>query len=124
MSYAPFRGGQNPLEPGLVIGPEQMAEDLAQLAKVTGCIRTYSVGNGLERIPELAEKAGLTVGSILVEAKGISVRGMSATAVAEHLRVGTGTRDLVFSSDPRVYAALRRALYLPLSEICLLPCTR
>ncbi|MDO8980037.1 MAG: beta-(1-6) glucans synthase, partial [Afipia sp.] len=57
VSYAPFRGGQNPLEPGLVIGPEQMAEDLAQLAKVTGCVRTYSVGNGLERIPELAEKA-------------------------------------------------------------------
>jgi len=61
VSYAPFRGAQNPLEPGLVIPPEQIAEDLAQLAKVTGCIRTYSVGNGLERIPELAEKAGLKV---------------------------------------------------------------
>ena len=38
-----------------------MAQDLAQLAKVTGCIRTYSVGNGLDRVPELAEKAGLKV---------------------------------------------------------------
>lgn len=61
VSYAPFRGAQNPLEPGLVIAAEQMAEDFAQLAKVTGCIRTYSVGNGLDRVPELAEKAGLKV---------------------------------------------------------------
>ena len=61
VSYAPFRDGQNPLQPGLVIAPEQMAQDLAQLAKVTGCIRTYSVGNGLDRVPELAEKAGLKV---------------------------------------------------------------
>ena len=61
MSYAPFRGAQNPLEPGLVIPPEQIAQDLAQLAKVTGCIRTYSVGNGLDAIPELAQKAGLKV---------------------------------------------------------------
>ena len=61
VSYAPFREGQNPLQPGLVIAPEQMAQDLAQLAKVTGCIRTYSVGNGLDRVPELAEKAGLKV---------------------------------------------------------------
>lgn len=38
-----------------------MAEDFAQLAKITGCIRTYSVGNGLERAPELAQKAGLKV---------------------------------------------------------------
>jgi hypothetical protein len=59
VSYAPFREGQNPLQPGLVIAPEQMAQDLAQLAKVTGCIRTYSVGNGLDRVPELAEKAVL-----------------------------------------------------------------
>ena len=61
VSYAPFRGAQNPLEPGLMIAPEQMAQDLAQLAKVTGCIRTYSVGNGLDRVPELAQKAGLKV---------------------------------------------------------------
>ncbi|MGL4557271.1 MAG: beta-(1-6) glucans synthase, partial [Afipia sp.] len=61
VSYAPFRGGQNPLQPGLIIAPEQMAQDLAQLAKVTDCIRTYSVGNGLEQIPELAQKAGLKV---------------------------------------------------------------
>lgn len=61
VSYAPFRGAQNPLEPGLVVTPEQMAEDFAQLAKVTGCIRTYSTGNGMDKVPELAQKAGLKV---------------------------------------------------------------
>ena len=61
VSYAPFRGAQNPLELGLIVPPEQMAEDFAQLAKITGCIRTYSVGNGLDRVPELAQKAGLKV---------------------------------------------------------------
>jgi exo-beta-1,3-glucanase (GH17 family) len=61
VSYAPFRGTQNPLQPGLVIPPEQIAQDFAQLAKVTDCVRTYSVGNGLERVPELAQKAGLKV---------------------------------------------------------------
>jgi exo-beta-1,3-glucanase (GH17 family) len=61
VSYAPFRGDQNPLQPGLVIAPEQMEQDLAQLAKITNCVRTYSVGNGLDKVPELARKAGLKV---------------------------------------------------------------
>ncbi|WP_244432909.1 MULTISPECIES: beta-(1-6) glucans synthase [unclassified Afipia] len=45
----------------MIIAPEQIAQDLAQLAKVTDCIRTYSVGNGLDQVPELAQKAGLKV---------------------------------------------------------------
>lgn len=61
VSYAPFRGAQNPLEPGLMVTPEQMAEDFAQLAKITPCIRTYSTGNGMDKVPELARKAGLKV---------------------------------------------------------------
>jgi len=61
VSYAPFRGSQNPLELGLIVPPEQMAQDIAQLAKITNCIRTYSVGNGLDRVPELAQKVGLKV---------------------------------------------------------------
>ncbi|MEH2508948.1 exo-beta-1,3-glucanase (GH17 family) [Nitrobacteraceae bacterium AZCC 1564] len=61
VSYAPFRDDQNPLQPGLVISPAQMEQDLAQLAKVTDCVRTYSVGNGLDKVPELARKAGLKV---------------------------------------------------------------
>jgi glucan 1,3-beta-glucosidase len=44
-----------------MVPPAQIAEDLAQLAKVTTCIRTYSTANGLDRVPELARAAGLKV---------------------------------------------------------------
>src|ERR1035437_3215925 len=61
VSYAPFRGAQTPLLPTTHIAPEQIAQDLAQLAKITDCVRTYSIENGLDRVPELAAKAGLKV---------------------------------------------------------------
>jgi exo-beta-1,3-glucanase (GH17 family) len=61
VSYAPFRGSQTPLNPALIVSPEDIQEDLTELAKVTHCIRTYSVDNGLEKVPELASKVGLKV---------------------------------------------------------------
>jgi exo-beta-1,3-glucanase (GH17 family) len=61
VSYAPFRDTQTPLSPTTHIGPEQIARDLAQLAKVTDCVRTYSIENGLDQVPELAAKVGLKV---------------------------------------------------------------
>jgi hypothetical protein len=42
VSYAPFRNEQTPHDPTLIVSPQQIAEDLAELAKVTKCIRTYS----------------------------------------------------------------------------------
>ncbi len=61
VSYAPFRGDQTPHNPDLIVSPEQIAEDLVELAKVTKCVRTYSIDNGLDKVPELASKAGLKV---------------------------------------------------------------
>lgn len=61
VSYAPFRGEQTPHDSTLVVPPEQIAEDLAELAKVSKCIRTYSIDNGLDKVPELASKVGLKV---------------------------------------------------------------
>lgn len=61
VSYAPFRGDQTPLNPKLIVGPEQIQEDLVELAKISGCIRTYSVDNGLDKIPEIASRVGLKV---------------------------------------------------------------
>jgi exo-beta-1,3-glucanase (GH17 family) len=61
VSYAPFRGAQTPLITSTHIGADQIAQDLAQLAKITDCVRTYSVDNGLDQVPELAAKAGLKV---------------------------------------------------------------
>ena len=61
VSYAPFRGAQTPLLATTHISPEQIAQDLAQLAKITDCVRTYSIENGLDQVPGLAAKVGLKV---------------------------------------------------------------
>ena len=61
VSYAPFRDDQTPHDPTLIVSPEQIAEDLAELAKVSKCIRTYSIDNGLDKVPELASRVGLKV---------------------------------------------------------------
>jgi glucan 1,3-beta-glucosidase len=61
VSYAPFRGAQSPLDPTTQIAAEQIAQDLAQLAEISNCVRTYSVENGLDQVPALAGKVGLKV---------------------------------------------------------------
>jgi glucan 1,3-beta-glucosidase len=61
VSYAPFRDSQTPLVPTTQIAPEQIAQDLAQLAKISDCVRTYSLENGLDQVPALAAKVGLKV---------------------------------------------------------------
>jgi exo-beta-1,3-glucanase (GH17 family) len=61
VSYAPFRKHQTPWNSTAIISPEQIAEDLAELSKVSKCVRTYSVENGLDKVPELASRVGLKV---------------------------------------------------------------
>ncbi len=61
VSYAPFRDDQSPQTLGLIISPEQIAKDLVELTKISQCVRTYSVDNGLDKVPELASKVGLKV---------------------------------------------------------------
>jgi exo-beta-1,3-glucanase (GH17 family) len=61
MSYAPFRGGQSPLVETTKVEPFEIAEDLAKLARLTGCVRTYSIENGLDAAPEIAARLGLKV---------------------------------------------------------------
>jgi exo-beta-1,3-glucanase (GH17 family) len=61
VSYAPFRGHQTPWNSSVTISPDQIAEDIVDLAGITNCIRIYSVENGLDKVPELASKVGLKV---------------------------------------------------------------
>ena len=61
VSYAPFRGDQNPLGPGTMVEPWQIEQDLTQLKPLTSCIRTYSVDHGLDKIPEIARRHGMKV---------------------------------------------------------------
>src|ERR1700761_4388066 len=58
VSYAPFRGSQNPLDPTLHVDPAQIEQDLAQLARISNCVRTYSVESPTDLIPAMAQKVG------------------------------------------------------------------
>ncbi|MEI9993643.1 MAG: glycosyltransferase family 2 protein [Rhizomicrobium sp.] len=43
------------------ITPEQIERDMAQLSQLTGRIRTYTVAGGMDKVPEIARRHGLTV---------------------------------------------------------------
>jgi glucan 1,3-beta-glucosidase len=61
LSYAPFRGSQTPFDPDTRIPAAQIEEDLSLLAQLTDCVRVYSVDQGLELVPGIAQKLGLKV---------------------------------------------------------------
>ena len=61
VSYAPFRDAQTPLDPTTQIAAEQIEQDLTRLAKITDCVRTYSIENGLDQVPGIAARVGLKV---------------------------------------------------------------
>jgi exo-beta-1,3-glucanase (GH17 family) len=61
LSYAPFRGLQTPFDPTTFIPAAQIEEDLSQLARLTDCVRIYSVDQGLEQVAGIAAKHGLKV---------------------------------------------------------------
>jgi exo-beta-1,3-glucanase (GH17 family) len=61
VSYAPFRGDQDPFGPDVPIDPRQIEEDIVRLKPLTDCIRTYSVDHGLDQIPEIAGRHGMKV---------------------------------------------------------------
>ena len=62
VSYSPFhRPGQTPFDHELVISAAQIEADLKPLSQQFGCVRTYSVGQGLDAVPALAQKLGLQV---------------------------------------------------------------
>lgn len=61
VSYAPYRGSQDPLVEGTRVGAEQIEEDIALLAKYTGCVRTYSIDDGAESVLQSARRHGIKV---------------------------------------------------------------
>jgi glucan 1,3-beta-glucosidase len=61
VSYAPFRGDQDPLVETTHVSAAQIDEDLTLLSRYTDCIRTYSIENGLDQIPAIAARHGLKV---------------------------------------------------------------
>ena len=62
VSYSPFHlPGQTPFDRELVITPAQIEADLRALSQQFGCVRTYSVDQGLDIVPSLAQKLGMQV---------------------------------------------------------------
>ena len=62
VSYAPFRrSGATPFDASLVVAPAHIEADLRLLSRVTGCVRTYGVDQGLDAVPAIARRLGLRV---------------------------------------------------------------
>jgi exo-beta-1,3-glucanase (GH17 family) len=62
VSYAPYyRPGESPFVAGYRANRERVEADLRLLARQFACVRTYTVDQGLEYVPELAGKFGLEV---------------------------------------------------------------
>jgi exo-beta-1,3-glucanase (GH17 family) len=61
VSYAPFRGTQDPLVESTHVEPAKIDEDLALLSRYTDCIRTYSIENGLDQVAAIAQRHGMKV---------------------------------------------------------------
>ena len=61
VSYAPFRAGQSPFDPDVHISAQQIDEDLTRLARITDCVRTYSIAYGQDQIAAIAARHGLKV---------------------------------------------------------------
>ncbi len=62
ISYSPYYNKEvTPLNINTRISPEQIEQDLALLSKQFECVRIYSVGQGLDHVPKVAQKLGMKV---------------------------------------------------------------
>ncbi|MFN0160658.1 MAG: hypothetical protein ACKVQQ_05460 [Burkholderiales bacterium] len=93
VSYAPFRRpGHAPFEADLVIPPAAIEADLALIARVSRCVRTYGVGHGQDALPALAAKLGLRVRlGVWISADPVA----NARELAIGLRLARAHRDVV-----------------------------
>lgn len=60
LSYSPYAPGESP-EDRAVVSAEQLNRDLDVIASVAAGLRTYSVIDGVDRVPEIAARHGLAV---------------------------------------------------------------
>jgi glucan 1,3-beta-glucosidase len=61
VSYTPYRDSETPFDKDFVADPARIDSDLSMLSRVTTCVRTYSVKQGLDRVVPIAEKYGMQV---------------------------------------------------------------
>lgn len=62
LSYAAFRlPGETPLDPTNRVTETRLEADLRILAGYTNCVRSYSVGQGMDALPRVAKRLGMQV---------------------------------------------------------------
>lgn len=61
LSYAPFRGSQSPHQEGIQIAAAQIEQDIAQLAKISNCVRVYATDQGIDNVVPIATRYGMKV---------------------------------------------------------------
>lgn len=62
VSYAPFhKPGETPFDPLAMVTPERIRDDLEHLSTRTNCVRTYSINQGLDAVPGIAQELGMQV---------------------------------------------------------------
>ena len=100
MSYSPFRGRQTPFDRTLRIDATQIDDDLARLAPVTDCVRTYSTELGLDQVAGIAERHGVKViQGIWLGRERARNRAEIETAVALAARYPATIRALVAGNE-------------------------
>ena len=93
VSYAPYHHpGQTPFDESIRIPREQIAADLAALAKITDCVRLYSVDQGLDQVPEVAREVGIKV---LLGAWIGHDRQKNATELTRAIELANANTDVV-----------------------------
>jgi exo-beta-1,3-glucanase (GH17 family) len=99
-SYSPFRGRQTPFDRTLRIDAAQIDDDLARLAPVTDCVRTYSTELGLDQVAGIAERHGVKViQGIWLGRERARNRAEIETAVALAARYPATVRALVAGNE-------------------------
>jgi exo-beta-1,3-glucanase (GH17 family) len=62
VSYAPFhRPGDSPFDPTAIVDEARIEADLRAVSARSACVRTYSVSQGLDAVPRIASRLGMTV---------------------------------------------------------------
>jgi len=89
-------------EEGKQVSPEQIDRDMAQLAKLTGRVRTYTVANGLDKVPEIAARYGLTVSLGIWIGPDLALNEKEIAKGIAVARANRGTIDRVFVGNEAI----------------------
>ena len=100
VSYTPFQAGDSPFDGPKPIAAELIAADVARLAPITGCLRTYSAaGHGIEEVAAAAQRLGLTVMQGAWISRDAIANGRELKAAASIAKAHPGTVTAVIAGN-------------------------